>query len=403
MPLDIAWTVISQGPSAIPFWPYIKSYAPWVGAIYLLKRFFSGTANTWERDMHGRVVMVTGGTSGIGAEVVEDLAERGAQIILLVKSLSDGWLVEYIADLRNRKNNNLIYAEEVDLSSLHSIRVFATKWLDNSPPRRLDMVICCAGMLTPPFKQRIVTADGIEAHWGINYVAHYHLLTLLSPSFRVQPADRDVRIILSGCSSYVLADFDITDPEFKERGFPSSNPWRSFGSAKLALLMFLQQFQRTLDEYKRPDGNANNVRVFMANPGIVRTSTTRNFLTLGSLWGLLVYLIMWPIWWLVLKSPRQGAQTILHVAMSPECAHGNGGKVYNECAEVTRKSPRKEVEDEELGKRLWDVTAKQIEEAERRLKSRKENMESENTLNVGAKAAASATSTGPKKKSTKKV
>ncbi|KAK9368330.1 hypothetical protein V1509DRAFT_623770 [Lipomyces kononenkoae] len=403
MPLDIAWTAITKGPDTIPFWPYIKTYGPWVGVIYVLKRFFSGAKNTWERDMHGRVVMVTGGTTGIGEAVVEDLAKRGAHIILLVRSLSDGWLVEYIADLRKNSNNDLIYAEEVDLSSLHSIRVFATKWLDNSPPRRLDMVICCAGLLRPTFQPRMVTADGIEAHWGINYVGHYHLLTLLSPSFRVQPPDRDVRIILTGCSTYVLADFDITDPEFKERGYPSSRPWHSFGSAKLALLMFMKQFQRTLDEYKRPDGNENNVRLFMANPGFVRTATTRNFLSFGSLWGLLVYLIMWPIWWLILKSPIQGAQTTLHLAMSPECAHGQGAKIYNECREVTQKSPRKEVEDEELGKNLWDITAKQIEEAERvGAKLRKKNAESQNALNV-EKNAASATSAAPKKKTTKKV
>ncbi|KAK9433156.1 hypothetical protein V1505DRAFT_363369 [Lipomyces doorenjongii] len=406
MPIDIAWTAISQGPNAIPFWPYIKSYAPWFVVIYFLRRFFSGTQNTWERDMHGRVVMVTGGTSGIGAAAVQDLAKRGAQIILLVKSLSDEWLVEYIADLRESSGNNLIYAEEVDLSSLYSIRLFATKWLDNSPARRLDMVICCAGLLQPPFKQRMLTADGIEAHWGINYVGHYHLLTLLSPSFRVQPPDRDVRIILSGCSTYVLADFDITDSEFKNRGYPSSKPWRSFGSAKLALLIFLRQFQRRLDEYKRPDGNANNVRVFIANPGFVRTASSRNFISLGSLWGLLVYLIMWPIWWLVLKSPVQGAQTILHVAMSPECAHGQGEKVYNECREVTRKSPRKEVEDEELGKKLWDITAKQIEESERRgAAQRKMDAESQKATTegkTGTTPAASATSTAAKKTSTKK-
>ncbi|KAK9256255.1 hypothetical protein V1507DRAFT_450167 [Lipomyces tetrasporus] len=406
MPIEIAWTAISQGPDAIPFWPYIKFYAPLLGIIYLLKRFFGGTQNTWERDMHGRVVMVTGGTSGIGAAVVEDLAKRGAQIILLVKSLSDGWLVEYIADLRESSGNNLIYAEEVDLSSLHSVRLFATKWLDNSPPRRLDMVICCAGLFQPPFKQRMFTADGIEAHWGINYVGHYHLLNLLSPSFRVQPPDRDVRIILTGCSTYVLADFDITDPEFINRGFPSSKPWRAFGSAKLALLMFVRQFQRMLDEYKRPDGNANNARVFMANPGFVRTATLRNFISFGSLWGLLMYLIMWPFWWLVLKSPIQGAQTILHIAMSPECSSGQGGKIYNECREVTRRSPRKEVEDEELSQKLWDISSKQIEEAERRAAmQRKKDAASQKATEAGkdVKPTKAGMPTAARKRSTKKA
>ncbi|KAK9467492.1 hypothetical protein V1512DRAFT_237077 [Lipomyces arxii] len=363
--LQFVWKVLSEGPDSIPYWPYIKVYAPWLIIIYLLKRFFSGASNIWERDMHGRVVIVTGGTAEIGAEVVEDLAKRGAQIILLVKSLSDAWLIETISDLRDRSKNNLIYAEEVDLSSLHSIRLFATRWLDNSPPRRLDMMICCAGVFQPPFKPRQYTKDGVECHWGINYLSYYHLLTLLQPSFRVQPATRDVRIILAGCSSYVLADFDVADPEFRERPYPLAKPWRAFGSSKMALMMFARQFQKKLDNYKRPDMEKINARVYVADPGFTRTATTRNFLTWGSIGGLAIYLLTWPFWWLVLKSPSQAAQTILHVAMSPDCGDGDGGRFFNECKEVTRKSPRKELDDEDLATQLYDQTAKHIETLEK--------------------------------------
>jgi NAD(P)-dependent dehydrogenase (short-subunit alcohol dehydrogenase family) len=74
--------------------------------------------------------------SGIGAEVAKGLAGRGAQLVLLTQhALTDPFLVDYIEDLRTQTNNELITAEQVDLASLHSIRNFATKWIDNLPPR----------------------------------------------------------------------------------------------------------------------------------------------------------------------------------------------------------------------------------------------------------------------------
>ena len=126
------------------------------------------------------------------------LAQRGAQIILLTHfPASDPFLVEYIDDLRTDTANELIYAEQVDLSDLHSIRVFATKWVDNAPPRRLDMLILCASTITPPFtRQAETTANGVEASWGVNFLANFHLLSILSPAVRAQPPDRDVRVIM---------------------------------------------------------------------------------------------------------------------------------------------------------------------------------------------------------------
>ena len=249
-----------------------------------------------------------GGTSGIGASVVEELAQQKAQIVLLVRDHTDAWTIEYIEDLRRRTENNLIYAETCNLNSLHSVREFATKWINNTPPRRLDMIICNAGILAPPFATPRTTIDEIEQHWGINFVSHYHLLNLLSPAIRVQPPDRDVRIIFTTCALYAIGD--VSSSVFTQ-------PWKRLGKAKLALMMIAQDLQRQYDNYQRPDKAVTNTRCFCVDPGLVRTPMLRSFLSFGSIWGLLVYLIMWPIWFIVLKSGWEGAQTILHCAMSP--------------------------------------------------------------------------------------
>ncbi|KAF2833253.1 NAD(P)-binding protein [Ophiobolus disseminans] len=366
MPVNILAQVFDQGLSSIPLgWTAVK-VAPFFALLYLLKWFFNGAVNKSERNMHSKVVMVTGGTAGIGAEVVKQLATRGAQIVLLVQQpLTDPFFVDYIEDLRTQTGNELITAEHVDLTSLHSIRLFATKWVDNAPPRRLDMVILCANTMTPAGGKPTMTEDGLESSWGLNYVANFHLLSILSPALRAQPPDRDVRIIFGTCAAYVggqLPDFDAkssTAKSKKERAQTEFRPSNVYATSKLALMTFAVAFQKHLSTYARPDKKPMNARVIMVDPGWTRTPGMRRFLTFGSLWGLALYLFTWPVWWLVLKSGDQGAQTFLYAAMEAQWGRGDGGYFLKECRKVSWS--RKEIDDEVLQKQLWESSSKTIE------------------------------------------
>ncbi|PYI03030.1 oxidoreductase [Aspergillus sclerotiicarbonarius CBS 121057] len=400
MPIPILTQGITEGVSSIPYAWTILKLVPWALLIAALKYYFGGARNTSERVMHSKVVMVTGGTSGIGASVVHSLASRGAQIILLTQhSPSDIFLVEYIDDLRQKTNNQMIYAEQVDLSSLHSIRTFATKWIDNVPPRRLDMVILC-GNTTPPVSRKTqLTMDGLDEEWMVNYLANFHLLSILSPALRVQPAHRDVRVIFATCASYIGARFDLRQVEEamvataessaaataaggslastdgtgnggrrvvmkngklqREKAKKAKKGVSLYGLSKLSLMVFAQSFQKHLNAFKRPDGQPPSARVIMVDPGFSRTPGNRRWMTGGSLWGLLVYLITWPVWWLVLKSPQQGAQSILYAAMEAQFGTGEGGWLIKECREVD--VARREVKDEEAGKMLWQFSEKLVE------------------------------------------
>lgn len=186
MPLNIIQTLATEGKDAVPYFDQIAVAVPVLGVVSLLKTYFGGSTNTWQRDMHGRVVIMTGGTSGVGAEIARELAQKGAQLILLVREHTT-YAAEFVDDLRAASGNELVYMETCDLNDLHSVRKFATKWLDNQPPRRLDTVICCAATATPPSVERKYSRDGIEEMLQVNYLAHYHLLTLLEPALKVQP------------------------------------------------------------------------------------------------------------------------------------------------------------------------------------------------------------------------
>ncbi|PHH85384.1 hypothetical protein CDD83_481 [Cordyceps sp. RAO-2017] len=361
MPIPFIFHVVQHGP---PDWlrdhRWLVFYLSLtVTFLVTLKRWTSGRSNEAERPLHGKVVLFTGGTSGIGAQAAQELAARGAQLVLLTHTPpSDPFLAEYVQDLRDKTGNNLIYAEQVDLSSLHSIRKFATRWIDNAPPRRLDMVVLCAATLTPPGGKRQETDEGIEETWMVNFLANFHLLSILSPAIKAQPFDRDVRIIMATCSSY------IGSPSLKETIADGNwSPGVAYARSKLALSVFGQAFQKHLDSYKRPDQLPMNARVVFVDPGLSRTPGTRRWLTRGSLSGLALYLAAYAVPWFLLKSPYRAAQSILHAAMDSELGRGRGGRLIKECMEVD--FARTEVMQEDVAKKLWEESDALIERVEK--------------------------------------
>ena len=389
MPVPIITQVFAEGFNSIPFLSSILKAAPWLAVAYILKWYFSGTSNGSERNMHGKVVLVTGGTSGVGEAAVYELASRGAQVVLLTRhALIDPFLVQHIDDLRSDTNNQLITAEQVDMSSLHSIRTFATKWIDNAPPRRLDMIILCANtMTTKSGEVESTPGEGVEVNWMVNYLSNFHLLSILSPALRAQPPDRDVRILFGNCSSYLGGDLlhitsnnqpSKTRPP-KANGAPTTHsaiqeptrfsPSNAHATSKLALTMFAAAFQKHLSAYKRPDKMPMNTKVLIVDPGLSRTPGTRRWLSFGSLFGLALYLFFYPLWWLTLKSPTMGAQSFLYAAMEERFSRmsetsDSGALLIKECAE--RPFGRPDVKDEEKQKLLWEYSERMIQEAEKR-------------------------------------
>lgn len=382
MPLPFLASVYFDGwPSYLPSPWKLASGAGSVLTLAVLKRYFSGAMCISERKMHGCVVLLTGGTSGVGAEVAFELGSRGAQLVLLTRMPgSDPFLVDYIDDLRARTGNQMIYTEQVDLTDLLSVRQFATKWIDNAPPRRLDMIIMCAATLTPPGGRRSETPEGVEESWMVNYLANFHLLGILSPAIKAQPFDRDVRIVFTTCSSYIRSP-KLEDVQAHAVDFTKDwSPGKAYASSKLALMTFAQAFQQHLSSYKRPDQLPMNAKVVMVDPGLSRTPGTRRWITRGSLWGLLIYLLTYVLTWLFLKPPLMAAQSILFAVFDGSIVRDPGGKLIKECIEVDLA--RTDVKDEEVAKKLWESSDKLIETTEkkaamRRAKAKAEREEAE--------------------------
>lgn len=238
------------------------------------------------------------------------------------------------------------------------------------------MIILCANTLTPGGGNIESTAEGVEVNWQVNYLANFHLLSILSPALRAQPPDRDVRILFGNCSSYMGGDLlhitqPTTAPKSKEKKTVEKtheptkfSPGNAYATSKLALVTFALAFQKHLSSYKRPDGMPMNTKILLVDPGLCRTPGTRRWLTSGSLVGLLLYLITYPLWLLVLKAPEMGAQSFLYASMEEKFSRSTGGILIKECKE--RELLRKEVEDEDAQKRLWEYSEQMVQEAEKR-------------------------------------
>ncbi|EPY52361.1 short chain dehydrogenase [Schizosaccharomyces cryophilus OY26] len=348
-----------------------KSYVKFLvtlAAIGGFKFWSMGRSTTWERKMNGMVVIVTGGTSGIGKRVVEKLALLGAHVVILVRSEPDQFTVDYIMDLRNRSNNQFVYSEVCDLSSMLSVRKFATQWIDCSPIRRLDMIVLCGGLSLPPYIDRQVTTEGVELQWATNFLGPYQLMRLLRPVIYGQPGHREVRIVAATCSSYVLGDINFDDLALDNHPYPRSSPWKVVGNAKLAFMTCLYDFQKKAQNHERPDKMPCNIHTVVVNPGIVRTPGFRRFISFGRIWGLFLYLLLWPFWWLLLKGTLKGAQSFFHAICSPEFGATTEYLLVNECTMIPPS--RKEIADPEYAEKLIKAADAQIDLVEKQYKKK---------------------------------
>lgn len=239
------------------------------------------------------------------------------------------------------------------------------------------MIVLCANTLTPKGSEIDSTIEGVEINWQVNYLANFHLLSILSPALRAQPPDRDVRVLFGTCSSYLGGDLlHITQPAQPSKKATTKHPASSiqspttfspanaYATSKFALTAFALAFQKHLSSFKRPDSFPMNTKVLLVDPGLCRTPGTRRWLTWGSLFGLLFYLLFYPLVWLFLKSPHMGAQSFLYAAMEERFGRGEGGWLIKECAE--RPFGREDVKDEDVQKRLWEYSEKMVQEAEKR-------------------------------------
>jgi retinol dehydrogenase-12 len=281
-------------------------------------------------DLAGRVVVVTGGNSGIGKEAAIGIAREGAHIVIAArnpaKAAAARTEIETRADAPGR-----IETIPIDLASFASVRAFADAF--TAEHDRLDILLNNAGLV---LRKRVVTVDGHETQFQVNHLSHFLLTNLLHDALAHGAPARIVNV-----SSYAHTtarnglDFDDLDWERRRYG-----GFAVYSATKLMNLLFTRELARRSD----PDVLTTNA----LHPGFVAS----NFAREGDL-GLLGTIGM-PLIRPFAISSQKGALTSIYLASSPDVA-GITGQYFIKGKAVKPAAPAL---DDAAAARLWEISEK---------------------------------------------
>lgn len=137
--------------------------------------------------MRDKLCLVTGANSGIGRATAEELARRGATVVMLCRDRGRGEAAR--ARIATRVDGARLELLIADLASQRSVRRAAEEFKSAHP--RLDVLINNAGVF---WGRRQVTGDGLEATFAINHLGHFLLTQLLEEELKASAPSRIVNV-----------------------------------------------------------------------------------------------------------------------------------------------------------------------------------------------------------------
>jgi len=220
-------------------------------------------------DQKGRVIIVTGATSGLGKETARVLAKKNATVVMAIRNVKKGEAV--VAEFKKDLPNASFDVRALSLDSLDSIRQFADGIIKSYD--RIDVLINNAGVMACPFSK---TTDGFEIQMGVNHLGHFALTGLLMPLIQKTPGSR---IVATSSQAHRLGDIDFDDLQWKDRKYVTG---KAYSDSKIANLYFTYELTRKLKD------QPNAPMITAAHPGWTITELQRHslmFRVLNPLFG----------------------------------------------------------------------------------------------------------------------
>jgi NAD(P)-dependent dehydrogenase (short-subunit alcohol dehydrogenase family) len=271
--------------------------------------------------MDGEVVLITGGTSGIGKAAATALAAMGAEVVVTGRTRERGEAA--LGEIRCASDSEKVSLMLADLAVQAEVRKLANTFRERH--ERLDVLVNNAGLIQ---SKRTETPDGIELTLAVNHLAPFLLTNLLLDLLKASAPSR-VITVSSEARRQAQIDFDDLQSERRYRAFPV------YGMTKKANILFTYELARRLE--------GSGVVANCVHPGGVNTNFGEN----NRSPGILLFRAFKPF----MRTPEQGADTVIYLASSPEAAALNG-KYLTDREEVSPAEPR----DAVAQKRLWEVS-----------------------------------------------
>jgi NAD(P)-dependent dehydrogenase (short-subunit alcohol dehydrogenase family) len=205
-------------------------------------------------DLHGKRILVTGVSAGIGVETARSLAAHGAHVVGAVRDLIKAEAATAQVRSDATENGGSFELIELDLSSLKSVRECAGELIAKG--QSFDLVVANAGVMATPFEH---TADGFERQFGTNHLGHFVLVNRIAPLLRA-----GARLINVSSAGHRFSNVDLEDPNFERTPY---EPFIAYGRSKTANILFAVAF----DQRHRGRG----IRAAAVHPGVIQTELTR--------------------------------------------------------------------------------------------------------------------------------
>lgn len=284
-----------------------------------------------QADLQGKVMVITGATSGIGLAAASALAGRGAFVIGVgrspercaqaretILSQHPGAQIEYLV---------------ADLASQRQVRALAAtirERLSTLSGGRLDVLVNNAAQVVIRYS---ATEEGYERQFAVNHLAPFLLTHELLPALRAAPAARIVTVSSDSHRHTRIHWNDVMLRRFY-------NPLLAYKQSKLANILFTLELNRRL-------GADSSLRAYAADPGLVQTGIGSK--SMGPLAGL-----VWKLWSARGVPPEKGAATVVFLAADPSVSASHE-MYWHDCRPI-QPDPYALRADEAA--RLWELSAR---------------------------------------------
>nr|CAI5824635.1 unnamed protein product [Callosobruchus analis] len=283
--------------------------------------------------MIGKTAVVTGGSQGLGYEIVLDLASRGCRVIIATRNPNESLREEII----KKTHNPNIFLEYLDLQSFKSVRKFAQ--IVKEKEAVVDVLILNAGF----GGEGVLTEDKINHVLQTNYFSSFLLAHLFIEPLKKSTSPR----ILWTSSILAFASF-LRAEDVASHSILTSSGVFTYSHSKLLQIVASGMFAQRLKKH----GITSNVW----HPFISKTQIFRNSRKHGNSLRFATFVTVLTAFASFLKTPREGAQTGIHLACSDEVS-GVTGQFFGEGA--PRFKPWSAY-DENLCKEVWKLSEKAV-------------------------------------------
>ena len=304
---------------------YIKEYK-WSNVFAMIKNNRKSPQICTD-NFSGKLVVITGATSGIGKVTARKYAAKGANILCINRNpeKSEALQKEIENEFKVKCNYKI-----ADLSKLNEIHKIANELahLETS----IDVLIHNAGVY---LTQKELTTDGLEKVFVVHYLSSFIINYILMDKLKSQ---QKARIILVNSEGHRFAAWGLQLNNLNwEKGRYSG--LKSYGSAKLAQLLSMLIFAERYEN--------SGVSINAMHPGAVKTET-------GQENGPVYRWFKRNFFDKTLKSANISAEALYYLGVSKNMEK-TSGKFFNL---TTEEEPTPPALDLEVARELWVISLK---------------------------------------------